>query len=296
LKKASIFDFFLLIFLAIIWGSAFFNIKIASLSYTPLTIALGRVFFAGLLLIPYCYVKKISISFIGKEWKLLAAIGLINLALPFFFISYGIFKVQSNTAAILMSTAPIFATVLGHFYTKNEKNSYLNSAGIFIGFAGIVYLFSDNLLINNSNIFSAIIIILGPLCYVLGGLLTLKLSNKKNEDVTTSILIWGFIFLLPITCIIEKPWNLNPDFNSTISLVYLGFVPTAFAWLLRFYVLKKNGLVFQSQVAYLIPIFGLLFGYLFLDEIITYKIVLSLIAVLLGIYLVERSKYGKSDQ
>ena len=77
----------------------------------------------------------------------------------------------------------------------------------------------------------------------------------------------------------------------TLSLIYLGVVPTAGAWLLRFYILRKNGLVFQSQVAYLIPIFGLMFGYFFLDEIVTYKIIISLIAVLLGIFLVERSKY-----
>ena len=93
MKKASAFDFLILLLLASIWGSAFFNIKIASNSYTPITLALGRVLFAGIPLIAYCYLKKIKISFLGSEWKLLASIALVNLVLPFFFISYGIVKV-----------------------------------------------------------------------------------------------------------------------------------------------------------------------------------------------------------
>ena len=294
MRKASVFDFLILLILASIWGSAFFNIKIASDSYTPITLALGRVLFAGIPLVAYSYFKTITIIFLGSQWKLLATIALVNLVLPFFFISYGIVKVQSNLAAILMSVAPIAATIFGHFFTKNEKNTLMNSAGILIGFLGIVYLFSDDILINEKNIFSAVIIILGPICYTLGGLVTLRLENKKNEDVTTSILIWAILFLIPLSLIIERPWNLEPTLIPTLSLIYLGVVPTAGAWLLRFYILRKNGLVFQSQVAYLIPIFGLTFGYIFLNEIITHKIIISLIAVLLGIFLVERSKYQKT--
>ena len=93
-------------------------------------------------------------------------------------------------------------------------------------------------------------------------LLTLKISRKKNENVTASILIWGTLILLPISFLIEEPWNLSPRLDSTLSLIYLGIVSTGIAWLLRFYILKHNGLVFQSQVAYLIPIFGTILGFL----------------------------------
>ena len=62
---------------------------------------------------------------------------------------------------------------------------------------------------------------------------------------------------------------------------------------MRFYILKNNGLVFQSQVAYIIPIFGLIFGYLFLGEKITYKIIVALIAVLISTFLIEKSKKAK---
>ena len=132
-------------------------------------------------------------------------------------------------------------------------------------------------------------ILLGSTFYVIGGILTLKISHKKNENVTASILIWGFIFICPMSLLIEKPWNLSPSMESTLSLIYLGIFPTGVAWLLRFIILKKNGLVFQSQVAYLIPIFGVFLGYIFLNEAITSKVLFSLIAIVLGIYCVKRS-------
>ena len=122
----------------------------------------------------------------------------------------------------------------------------------------------------------------------MGGLLTLKISDKRNENVTASILIWGTILLLPISFTLEQPWNLNPRLDSTLSLIYLGVFSTGIAWLLRFYILKHNGLVFQAQVAYLIPIFGVILGFLILNEAITPKVIISLIAVIIGIYIVKK--------
>ena len=119
-------------------------------------------------------------------------------------------------------------------------------------------------------------------------MLTLKISDKKNENVTASILIWGSILLLPVSLALEKPWNLNPRLDSTLSLIYLGIFSTGIAWLLRFYILKHNGLVFQAQVAYLIPIFGVILGFLILNEAITTKVIISLIAVIIGIYIVKK--------
>ena len=142
---------------------------------------------------------------------------------------------------------------------------------------------------NKNNIFSALCILLGSLCYVIGGILTIKISKKKNENVTASILIWATLILLPICFFLEKPWNYSPSINSLVSIIYLGLITTGLAWVLRFKVLKENGLVFQSQVAYLIPIFGVILGYVFLKEVITEKVIIALVAIILGIFLVKKS-------
>jgi drug/metabolite transporter (DMT)-like permease len=289
MRKPTIIDYSLLCFLALIWSSAFFNIKIATESFGPVTIAFLRVFLASIPLIILCNIKKIKIEVFSKDWYWFALIGFVNLVIPFFFISYGIKAVQSNLAAILMSSTPLTSTILGHYFTKNEKFNLIKTIGVLIGFSGIVYLFSDNILINENNFYSALLILLGATGYVVGGVLTLKISNKRNENVTTSICIWASIILLPLTMIFEQPWNSTPNTLSIISVVYLGLVSTGLAWLLRFSILKKNGLIFQSQVSFLIPIFGIILGYIFLKELITPKIIVSVVLVLVGIYLAKKS-------
>ena len=145
-----------------------------------------------------CSVKNIKIEAFSKDWLWFASIGFVNLVLPFFLIAYGVKQVQSNLAAILMSTSPLTSTLLAHIFIKNEKINFLKIIGVSVGFAGIVYLFSDDFLINENNIFSAFCILMGSLGYVIGGNQTIKISNKKNHNVTESILIWSTIILLQI--------------------------------------------------------------------------------------------------
>jgi len=294
MRQPKLIDYLLLTFLAVIWASAFFNIKIATYSFGPVTIAFLRVFFGSIPVLLLCYFKNIKIEAFSKDWHWFAMIGFINLVAPFFLIAYGVKSVQSNLAAILMSTTPLSSTILGHFYTQNEKFNLIKTIGILIGFSGIVFLFSDNLLLDDNNFISALLILLGSTCYVVGGVLTLKISKKRNENVTGSILIWAVIILLPLVSIIEKPWQNIPRLDSSISVVYLGVVSTGLAWLLRFRILKNNGLIFQSQVSYLIPIFGTILSYIFLKELITTKVLVSLIAVVIGIYFVKKGDKKKT--
>jgi len=293
MRQPKLTDYILLTVLALIWASAFFNIKIATYSFGPITIAFLRVFFGALPVLLLCFFKKIKVEAFSKDWHWFAMIGFINLVAPFFLIAYGVKSVQSNLAAILMSSTVLSSTVLGHFYTKNERFDLTRTIGVLIGFSGIIYLFSDNLLITENNFISALLILLGATCYVVGGLLTLKISKKKNENVTGSILIWATIILIPLVSLIEQPWNSTPRLDSTISVIYLGLVSTGAAWLLRFKILTTNGLIFQSQVSYLIPIFGVILGYIFLDEIITIKVLVSLFAVIVGIYFVKKAGLKK---
>ena len=294
MRQPKIIDYFFLTLLALIWASAFFNIKIATYSFGPVTIAFLRVLFGSIPVLLLCYYKNIKIEAFSQDWHWFAMIGFINLVAPFFLIAYGVKSVQSNLAAILMATTPLSATVLSHFYTKNEKFNLIKTFGVLIGFFGVIFLFSENLLINENNVFSALLILLGSTCYVVGGLLTLKISKKKNENVTGSILIWATIILIPLVSFIEQPWQVIPRTDSLISVIYLGIVPTGVAWLLRFRILKNNGLIFQAQVAFLIPIFGVILGYIFLKELITIKVLISLIAVSIGIYLFGKADVNKS--
>ena len=130
MREANTHDFSLLILLAIIWGSSFFNIKIATYSYEPITLALVRVIFASIPLLILCKIKRIKIEAFSKKWKWYALIGLFNIAIPFVLIAIGTSKINSYLAAILMSTTPLSGSILAHIFTKDEngmpKISYID--------------------------------------------------------------------------------------------------------------------------------------------------------------------------
>ena len=290
MKEAKATDIFLLLLLGAIWGSSFFNIKIATYSYEPYTLALIRVILATLPMLIVSYFYKIKILAFSKNWKVYALVGLCNLTIPFSLIAIGTNKIDSYLAAMLMSTTPITGSILAHFFIKDEKISFLKSLGIILGFSGILLLFFDKLIVNESNYLFVILIILGSTFYSISGILILKkLKKSGNINVTTSTLIWSMITLLPLSIILEEPFKSTPTLESTFSLIYLGVVDTGFAWWLRFKILAKNGIVFQTQVTYLIPIFGVIFGALILDEQITWKVLLSLIIIMSGIYIVKKN-------
>ena len=289
MKEAKATDIFLLLLLGAIWGSSFFNIKIATYSYEPYTLALIRVVLATLPMLVVSYFYKIKILAFSKNWKIYALVGLCNLTIPFSLIAIGTNKIDSYLAALLMSTTPISGSILAHFFIKDEKITFLKSLGIILGFSGILLLFFDKLVINENNYLFVLVIILGSTFYSISSILILKkLKKSGNINVTTSTLIWSVITLLPLSFILEEPLKSNPTLESTLSLIYLGVVATGFAWWLRFKILSKNGIVFQTQVAYLIPIFGVIFGALILDEQITWKVLISLIIIMSGIYIVKK--------
>jgi len=293
MKQAKSADVLLLLLLGGIWGSSFFNIKIATNSYEPYTLALIRVIFATITLLAVSFFYKIQIqAFSEKKWKIYALVGMCNIVIPFSLIAIGTNKVDSYLAAILMSTTPLTGSILAHIFTKDEKITFLKSIGIILGFIGVTLLFFDKVIVNESNYIFAIIILIGSTFYSISGIMILKYLKKSgNINVTTSTLIWSVIFLLPMSFIFESPLDSIPTLSSTLSLIYLGVVATGYAWWLRFKILAKNGIVFQTQVAYLIPIFGVIFGTLILNEQITWKVLASLVIIILGIYIVK--KYNK---
>ncbi len=293
MREPKTVDVLLLILLGAIWGSAFFNIKIATYTYDPITLVFVRVFFALVALSFYCLYKNVKILAFSKDWKIYALVGLTNVTIPFLLIAYGTNMVDSYLSAILMSTTPLSGAILANFFIINEKLNTLKTIGVIVGFLGIVFLFFDKLIITDTNLFYAVVILCGSTFYVIGGVLTLKfLKNEGNENVVTSTILWSLIFIFPF-CLFQEPWkNLNPSLESTLSLIYLGVFPTGVAFLLRFHILTKNGIIFQQSVAYLIPIFGVIFGFLVMDEQITWKVLASLIIIISGIYIVKKGNKG----
>ena len=126
-----------------------------------------------------------------KNWKLYALIGLCNISIPFVLIAIGTSMINSYLAAILMSTTPLSGSILAHFFLKDEKLSMPKSLGVLVGFSGIILLFFDKVIINSDNYLYALITILGSTFYCIGGLLTLKLKNKKKTKTLQHLRPYG---------------------------------------------------------------------------------------------------------
>ena len=284
-------SYFLLFVLSAIWGSAFFNYKIVLTSFDYVMLAGGRIFFASIFLcaLSLFFFKSIDYQVLfSKKIYIFIVIGFTNYVLPFCLIAYGIDGMTSGLAALLMSAGPFYAIILSHYFTSDKFNRY-KFLGTVIGFISVFILFYDQVYISKTTtMLSVLIVMSASLSYVIGGLLIQKYREYNNETVAALSMICGTLILLPI-CLVKLN---NLDFsqvelNSLLSLIYLGIVSTAIAFMIRAKLIFDNGLIFMSQVSLLIPIFGLYFSWLFLSETFSINMFVSLIIILFGLWVLQ---------
>ena len=291
MQKPDLLSYTLLFILAAIWGSAFFNYKIVLKSFDIFTLAGGRVFFGSILtVIIALYFNSVKFkNFFSKGFYLFFFIGLTNYAIPFVFIAIGIEKMSSGLAALLMSTGPFYAITLSHFLTEDKFNNY-KFIGTCLGFFSVGILVYDQIYITETtNFLSIFFVMIASLSYIIGGLIIKKnIKNYNNETISCFSMIWGTLILTPfVLYFYDKSSEKIFEADSLYSLIYLGLVPTALAFYIRSEIIKKNGLVFMSQVSLLLPIFGVFFSYLFLNELIYKSMFISLFFLFIGLVVLQ---------
>ena len=290
MREAKTIDLLLLILLGVIWGSAFFNIKIATYSYEPFTLALVRVVFASIPLFILCKYKNIKIEAFTKNWKPYALIGLCNITIPFILIAIGTNKINSYLAAILMSTTPLSGSILAHFFTKDDRFTIPKLISICIGFVGVLFIFEIDSFFNvtSSNsiqLLSKLLIILAALGYMISNIVAYNtLKHIDSFSITFFATFFGALVSVPFLIASEISYPSTISFESVLPILYLGFFPTAIAFQLRYHITKTSGPVFLSYVAYLIPIFAIIWGYILLSENINYTSIIGIILILFGVY------------
>ena len=164
---------------------------------------------------------------------------------------------------------------------------------------GVIFIFGFDTLLNVSlkqsgNFFPKLAIIVAALGYVVSAILAYKVKHINTITLTTFVTISAAFISLPFMIITE--FNSFSSFNShsLLSLFYLGIFPTAIAFVLRFHLISKAGPVFLSYVAYLIPIFAIFWGYIFLKETISQDTLIGIILILIGVFLSQRTNAQNS--
>ena len=268
----------LITILGAVWGSAFMFIKIATPELGPIALVNIRLAVAGLIFIPFLLQNKYLKHF-KSNIKNILVLSILNTALPFSLFAFASLESSSNMLSILNGTTAIMAVVISTIWLKVKLNVY-QIMGVFVGLFGIIVLANpDNIYISTK----ATIFCLGAaFCYALSANYIQKFAHKTN---TTVLIGWSLviasILLIPLTLL-----NLPSQFPSPkviFSILWLGVISTGIAFLGYVRLIEKIGAVKTATVAYFIPVFGVIWGYIFLSEPITLQILIGMMLILTGI-------------
>lgn len=277
-------DYAMLLLLASIWGASFLFIKIAVDTIPPLTITAGRISLAAVILFT-------AMKFAGQQrpkglrvWALIAGAALFGNVLPFTLISWGETNVDSGLAAILMAIMPLSTLILAHFFTEDEPLTLRKIIGLIVGFSGIIILIGPSAIQNlGAQLLAQLAIALGAVCYSISSMLSKRLNLLPGRTLAAWVMIISAIMVLPACLIVDQPWTLSPDPKSIAAVIILGIFPTALAMLLLLQILRNHGASFLSMNNYMVPVFGVIWGALFLAERPSPESAIALVLILSGI-------------
>lgn len=285
IQQPTLIDYVALLTLSAVWGSSFIAIEFALTTYEPLIIAFGRISIAALFLYAIMSFKKLGFPRDSKTLFILFFVGILNNSIPFFLISWGQQYISASTASIMLAVGPFITLILSHFITHDEKFTFLKLFGVILGFLGVFVLLGDDFINQrHDSLYGEIAILLATLGYISSGLLIRKISHVPTLVCSTSMFIVATISLIPFLLLLplENIQILSADF---LPILYLGILPTALAALIRVQMVKKVGVQFMSQVAYIIPISAIIWSWIFFDELPKQAAWIALVLVLLGLFI-----------
>jgi drug/metabolite transporter (DMT)-like permease len=192
-------------------------------------------------------------------------------------------------SALMLGFGPFITLLLGQYLTSDEKISKYKIISIVFGFTGLVLLLGDNIIASNiAQLKGQSFVLMASLSYALSSLVIRKITGISY--LSLSFLMFGIsaLILTPIVFVLYSDYVFTVN-NSTIAILYLGILPTAIASIYRVKMVQEVGIQFMSQVAYLIPIFAMVWAWLVLDEIPKAITLVALIIVLLGLYVRSKS-------
>lgn len=299
-------QFGLLIMLAAIWGSSFTFIKLTTHEFGAFALMTMRIVIAAVFLLLVMFIKQRTEFFSfnywrqnGLLWPLLLA-GLLGQSLPFALFAYAELSVSAGHASILNATTPFWTAIIAYFWLRKSLSRW-QVLGMLLGFFGVFLLVSHSLTGSDSQqatqqqLLATLAILLATLCYAIGAnYITKRLSHVAALDVATGSTVLAAITALPFAIIWWPEHAISH--NAWLAMLALGLACTGFAYLIFFQLIAKVGATAAVSVTFLIPIFGVLWGYVLLQERLTLNTVLSICIILIGILLANQLIKPKKAQ
>ncbi|MDA9032844.1 DMT family transporter [Gammaproteobacteria bacterium] len=277
----------LLIFLGALWGSAFMFIKVATPEFGPIALVNTRLLIASLIFLPILLQKK-YIHLLKPIWKQVLVLSIMNNAIPFTLFSYASFGADSNILAILNATTAFNTMIIAYLWI-GESVSLKQLFGLILGFIGIFILVNPQN--SDTTLIASLSALLAAFFYSYSTVYIQRQSVNANKMVLIGwSIVFSAVFMIPVS-IFNLPETL-PSASAIGSAFWLGAVSTGLGFLGYVRLIDKIGAVKTSTVAYFLPVFGIIWGSIFLDEKITSTITLGCLIVLIGIYLSNSNKKG----
>ncbi len=270
-----------LVLLAAIWGASFLFMRVGSPEFGPILFMALRTSIASLFLLPLMILKHQHRD-LKNNWGKIFIGSLFNTAIPFVLFGYATLSLSAGVTSILNATTPMFAAIVAFFWFKDRLNP-VSIIGLIIGFLGVYILMFDKMATNSAVILlPTLAVLLATLCYAIGANFTKHylssirpLALASGTQITASIVLLPFaLFYLP---------NHLPSSAAINAVMLLGVLCTGVAYVIFFRLIANLGPAKAVSVTYLIPAFGLFWGYVFLNEQITPWIIIGCCFILLGV-------------
>ncbi|MDJ0945810.1 MAG: DMT family transporter [Kiloniellales bacterium] len=260
----------MLLALVVMWGSSFGLTKIAVSTASADSVVAARLFVAGLFLVVVVLASGKRIPRDGRAWLAFMAMAVLGNVLPYWLITWGQETVESGLAGVLMAVMPLVTLVLAHVFVKDDRMTRRKTVGFLLGFLGVVVLMGPGvgfgLAGSGGALLAQLAIIAGAVCYAVNTIIARHCPESDSLIAAAGTAIAANLLLVPIS------WKDLPavvgsfDLASFLAVAILGVVSTALAPILYFHLIRRAGPTFFSLTNYLIPVWALLIGIVFLEE------------------------------
>ncbi len=278
-----------LIALSALWGGSFFLIEIIVEQVRPLVLVFGRVFVAALTLHLVRLALRIPRPDSARQIRAFVILGALNNALPFSLIVAGQTELAGGVAAILNATTPLFTVLLADRLTGDERLSWNRLAGVVIGFVGVAAMLGPAAWAGlGGPVLAQLAILAAAISYALAGIYGRRFKGTPPLITATGQLSASSLLMLPLVVLIEPAAGFTwPGAGVMAAWLALGTACTALAYLLYFRILAMAGATNTVLVTFLVPIFAILLGALFLGERLAITHMLGMAMIGFGLVLID---------
>ena len=287
--KTTIINWLLVLFVSLSWGASFMFTRLVVEEISPSHLVSIRLLLAALLLGPL-FINKEELLKMFKVIPSLILLGIINAALPFFLFAWSAQELTAGMLSILNGTSPLFALIIAILLFR-QNTTFLQVTGLLAGFIGLlIFIGLDEIRV---VFFPVTLCLIGAFCYAYSNNVLFKLNHINSSALASATMLSGFVFSIPLFLSEPQSFSFDLSLKTYLATLFLGLVSTGISFIAYVVLLQRSSPVQASSIIFLVPITGIFWGVIFLNENIDQKVILGSLCILVGIGLTNIFKPKK---